>query len=72
MYARGIKAGALGGKLLGAGGGGFLVFYVQPEKKTDVMDAMKDLLFVPFHFEDGGSRVLYYAAEDYLPKDGGI
>lgn len=72
LYARGIKAGALGGKLLGAGGGGFLVFYVQPEKKTDVMDAMKDLLFVPFHFEDGGSRVLYYAAEDYLPKDGGI
>lgn len=69
LYTKGIDAGALGGKLLGAGGGGFLVFYVQPEKKAAVMDAMKDLLFVPFHFEDGGSRVLYYAAEDYQPKD---
>lgn len=69
LYARGIEAGALGGKLLGAGGGGFLVFYVQPEKKEAVKEAMKDLLFVPFHFEDGGSRVLYYAAEDYTPKE---
>lgn len=68
LYARGVDAGALGGKLLGAGGGGFLVFYVQPEKKEAVMDAMKDLLYVPFHFEDGGSRVLYYAAEDYQPR----
>lgn len=69
LYAMGIEAGALGGKLLGAGGGGFLVFYVQPEKKEVVKEAMKDLLYVPFHFEDGGSRVLYYAAEDYTPKE---
>ena len=69
LYAKGIEAGALGGKLLGAGGGGFLVFYVQPEKKQAVMDAMKDLLYVPFHFEDGGSQVLYYAAEEYQPRD---
>lgn len=69
LYARGIEAGALGGKLLGAGGGGFLVFYVQPEKKDAVKEAMKDLLYVPFHFEDGGSRILYYAAEDYTPKE---
>ena len=69
LYARGIGAGALGGKLLGAGGGGFLVFYVQPEKKEAVKEVMKDLLYVPFHFEDGGSRVLYYAAEDYTPKE---
>ena len=69
LYSKGIEAGALGGKLLGAGGGGFLVFYVQPEKRTDVMEAMKDLLYVPFHFEDGGSRVLYYAAEDYQPRN---
>jgi len=69
LYTRGIEAGALGGKLLGAGGGGFLVFYVQPEKKETVKEAMKDLLYVPFHFEDGGSRVLYYAAEDYTPKE---
>ena len=69
LYAKGIEAGALGGKLLGAGGGGFLVFYVQPEKKVAVMKAMQDLLYVPFHFEDGGSHVLYYAAEEYLPKE---
>ena len=69
LYVRGIEAGALGGKLLGAGGGGFLVFYVQPEKKEAVKEVMKDLLYVPFHFEDGGSRVLYYAAEDYTPKE---
>lgn len=69
LYSRGIKAGALGGKLLGAGGGGFLVFYVQPEKKESVKDAMKDLLYVPFHFEDGGTRVIHYVPEDYTPRD---
>lgn len=63
LYEKGIAAGALGGKLLGAGGGGFLVFYVQPEKKAAVMEAMKDLLHVPFRFEDGGTRVIYYSPE---------
>lgn len=69
LYQRGIKAGALGGKLLGAGGGGFLVFYVQPEKREALKAAMHDLLYVPFHFEDGGSRVLYYSPEDYGIKE---
>lgn len=69
LYQRGIDAGALGGKLLGAGGGGFLVFYVQPEKKQAVNDAMKDLLYVPFHFEDGGTRVIHYTPESYVPKE---
>lgn len=69
LYQRGIDAGALGGKLLGAGGGGFLVFYVQPEKKQDVKEAMKDLLYVPFHFEDGGSRVIHYTPETYIPRE---
>lgn len=69
LYRKGIEAGALGGKLLGAGGGGFLVFYVQPEKREALKAAMHDLLYVPFHFEDGGSRVLYYAPEDYAVKD---
>lgn len=64
LYHRGIEAGALGGKLLGAGGGGFLVFYVQPEKREALKAAMHDLLYVPFHFEDGGSRVLYYSPEN--------
>ena len=69
LYQRGIDAGALGGKLLGAGGGGFLVFYVQPEKKQAVKEAMKELLYVPFHFEDGGTRVIHYAPETYIPKE---
>ena len=69
LYQRGIDAGALGGKLLGAGGGGFLVFYVQPEKKNAVKEAMKDLLYVPFHFEDGGTRVIHYTPESYVPKE---
>ena len=65
LYEKGIKAGALGGKLLGAGGGGFLVFYVQPEKRQAVLAAMRDLLHVPFSFENGGTQVLYYAPEFY-------
>lgn len=68
LYEKGIEAGALGGKLLGAGGGGFLVFYVQPEKKEAVMEAMKDLLFVPFRFEDGGTQVIHYTPESYKPR----
>lgn len=69
LYERGIAAGALGGKLLGAGGGGFLVFYVQPEKQKAVMDAMKDLLYVPFRFEDAGTQVIHYTPEMYIPKE---
>ena len=63
LYEKGIKAGALGGKLLGAGGGGFLVFYVQPDKRKAVMEAMNELLYVPFQFEDGGTRVIHYTPE---------
>ena len=67
LYEKGIAAGALGGKLLGAGGGGFLVFYVQLDKKEAVMETMKDLLYVPFHFEDGGTQVVHYTPESYEP-----
>ena len=69
FYDKGIKAGALGGKLLGAGGGGFLLFYVQPGKKDAVMNAMKDLLYVPFRFEDGGTRVIHYTPEMFEPRE---
>lgn len=67
LYAKGIAAGALGGKLLGAGGGGFLVFYVQPEYQDAVRTAMNDLLYIPFEFEDGGTRVIHYTPEIYEP-----
>lgn len=63
LYQKGIDAGALGGKLLGAGGGGFLIFYVQPEYRESVMRAMSDLLYIPFKFEDGGTKVIHYTPE---------
>lgn len=69
LYEKGMTAGALGGKLLGAGGGGFLVFYVQPEKQDAVKEAMKDLLHIPFKFEDGGTRVIHYSPEEYEMRD---
>ena len=67
LYDKGLKAGALGGKLLGAGGGGFLVFYVEPDKQEKVKKAMEDLLYIPFEFEDGGTRVIHYSPVTYEP-----
>lgn len=65
LYDKGIKAGAIGGKLLGAGGGGFLLFYVKKEKQEDVRKALSNLMEVPFNFEDGGTRVIYYSPETF-------
>ena len=65
IYEKAIKAGALGGKLLGAGGGGFMLFYVPEEAKTGVMRALEGLMHVPFGFENGGTRVVYYSPETY-------
>lgn len=69
LYEKGMEAGALGGKLLGAGGGGFLVFYVQPEKQESVREAMKDLMYILFEFENGGTRVIHYSPETYIPLE---
>lgn len=68
LYAKGITAGALGGKLLGAGGGGFLIFYVPAERQTEVQMAMQDLMYIPFEFENSGAQVVYYAPENYTPN----
>lgn len=65
LYERGMAAGALGGKLLGAGGGGFLVFYAEPDARESVRAALSDLLHIPFEFESDGTRVVYYDPEDY-------
>lgn len=65
LYEAGLSSGALGGKLLGAGGGGFLLFYVQPEYRNSVIKEMGRLLHVPFNFENTGSQVIYYAPEEY-------
>lgn len=65
IYEQARRAGAIGGKLLGAGGGGFLLFYVEDDKKVKLRKALNKLLLVPFKFENEGTRVIYYRAEDY-------
>lgn len=63
MYERGIAAGALGGKLLGAGGGGFLLFYVTPQRREELKSAMEGHLCIPFAFEEEGTSIIYDAPE---------
>lgn len=63
FYLKAMEAGALGGKLLGAGGGGFLLFYVPEEKQKDVRNALNNLMEVPFRFEKQGTSVVYYSPE---------
>ena len=65
IYSNAISAGALGGKLLGAGGGGFLLFYVPEERQEAVMKKLENLLFIPFAFESDGVETLYYQPEEY-------
>ena len=65
LYRSAVNAGALGGKLLGAGGGGFLLFYVEKERQKEVRKALENLLYVPFAFENGGTRVIFYEPESY-------
>jgi len=64
IYTAGINAGAIGGKLLGAGGGGFMLFYVSKGKQKNVINALKKKLFVPFRFEFTGSKIIYYSHEN--------
>lgn len=59
IYETACKAGALGGKLLGAGGGGFMIFFVEPEKKSKLKEKLKNLLSVPFQFENAGSEIIF-------------
>ena len=58
-YDLAIKAGAIGGKICGAGGGGFLLFYAEPEKQESVRDVLKDLKELEFNFESFGSKIIY-------------
>jgi len=59
-YAKARKAGAIGGKLLGAGGGGFFLFYVEPDKQQSVKEALKDLYHLKTGFDNSGARITYY------------
>ena len=60
LYESGRKAGAIGGKLLGAGGGGFLLLFVEPEKQPAVREKLKNKLIIPFSFENSGSTIIFY------------
>ena len=63
-YENAIKSGAIGGKLLGAGGGGFLLFYVEPKHQKNLKKTLSDLYELPFSFDTGGgSRITYYDQE---------
>ena len=63
IYEAGRSAGAIGGKLLGAGGGGFMLFFVPPEKRQELRERLKKLLCIPFHFSSRGSQVTVYEPE---------
>jgi len=64
IYQSAREAGASGGKLLGAGGGGFILFFVEPEDQPAVKKRLHNLLHVPFKFENLGSQIIYYAPEN--------
>ena len=59
IYEKAMTNGAIGGKILGAGGGGFFLFYVPYDKKIHFLKKMNFLTHVPFNFEDGGSKIIY-------------
>ncbi|MBL8749954.1 MAG: kinase [Planctomycetes bacterium] len=63
-YARAKAAGALGGKITGAGGGGFLLLFVPPDRQAAVADALPELVQVPFRFESSGSQIIFYDREE--------
>ena len=63
IYEAGRKAGALGGKLLGAGGGGFMVFVVKPEDQVKVKERLKNLIHVFFEFDSSGSKIAVFEPE---------
>jgi D-glycero-alpha-D-manno-heptose-7-phosphate kinase len=59
-YARGLASGALGGKLLGAGSGGFLMFFAPPERHLEIVKALSDLTRVTFGFDRAGAQIVFY------------
>ncbi|UBF26006.1 kinase [Kovacikia minuta CCNUW1] len=70
LYEQAITAGALGGKLTGAGGGGFLLLFVPPSRQSSVKSALKHLIHVPFRFEFSGSQIIFFEPEvDYQVEE---
>lgn len=68
IYSEALEGGAIGGKLLGAGGGGFLLLFVRPTDRERVVAKLSDLLFVPFEFENSGSTIIFSDHEGLYPE----
>jgi len=64
IYDLGIAAGAIGGKLLGAGGGGFMLFIAEPSRHENIKIALKNLLHVPIRMDKNGSQIIYHSNDD--------
>jgi D-glycero-alpha-D-manno-heptose-7-phosphate kinase len=71
LYERAKRAGAIGGKITGAGGGGFLLLFVPPEKQKKIRETLSEKIYVPFRFESGGSQIIFYEPEreDYSESE---
>jgi D-glycero-alpha-D-manno-heptose-7-phosphate kinase len=65
IYRAAREAGAIGGKLLGAGGGGFMLFFAAPEVQQTIKDRLRKLLYVPFAFENLGTQIIVYSTQDF-------
>jgi D-glycero-alpha-D-manno-heptose-7-phosphate kinase len=68
LYDEARKAGAVGGKLLGAGGGGFILLFVPPEKQAKVRKQLNRLIEAPFEFEFSGSQIIFFDMEEDFTK----
>jgi D-glycero-alpha-D-manno-heptose-7-phosphate kinase len=70
IYELALTKGALGGKLLGAGGGGFMLLFVPPERQAKVRESLKNLIYVPFRFEFAGSQIIFFdPQEEYFTEE---
>ena len=70
IYAEARRAGARGGKLLGAGGGGFLLLYVPPDRRQQMKERLRGMIWVPFQFDTSGSQIIFYSpGQDYAELD---
>ena len=70
MVRRGLRTGAVGSKLTGAGDGGFILLFVKPEKKKKVKNTLSKLIHVPFKSESSGSQIIFRDREaDYSAEE---
>jgi D-glycero-alpha-D-manno-heptose-7-phosphate kinase len=70
IYEQAISEGAIGGKLTGAGGGGFMLVFAPPSKQPKIRERLNKLIYVPFKFESSGSQIIFFDPEnDYADQE---